>query len=232
LTWIIPGKLLAFASPLDSRLIRSGLPAVSPFELVPTLKKLGITHIVRLCEPTYDQQLFIAAGFTYTDLSFRIEPMPQDILDYFKRIITSDEIVAVHCKTGLSRTATIIGAHLIRDHHFSAAEAIAWLRLCRPGSVVGNDQRFLATYDQTVNCREELKVQIARKKGSSAPVRRESDRSEGAAARKAMSARNRSGSRSVGLSIENGGNTLVISQVSTKQNANANKANSHTSSEG
>jgi cell division cycle 14 len=93
-----------------------------------------------------------------------------------------DEIVAVHCKTGLSRTATVIGTHLRRNCHFSAAEAIAWIRLCRPGSVVWNDQRFLAKYDQTLNRGDELFVQIATAPKSNG--RRHPDRPE----RKNMSA--------------------------------------------
>ena len=32
---------------------------------------------------------------------------------------------------------------MMYKHNFSAKQAIAWLRLCRPGSVVGDQQQFM-----------------------------------------------------------------------------------------
>lgn len=51
--------------------------------------------------------------------------------------------VAVHCKAGLGRTGTNIAAFLMKNYRFTAAEAIAWCRICRPGSIVGPQQQFL-----------------------------------------------------------------------------------------
>ncbi len=44
---------------------------------------------------------------------------------------------------GLGRTGTLIGAYLMKHHKFTAAEVIAWLRICRPGSVIGPQQNYL-----------------------------------------------------------------------------------------
>jgi hypothetical protein len=44
---------------------------------------------------------------------------------------------------GLGRTGTLIGAYLMKHHRFTAAEVIAWLRICRPGSVIGPQQNYL-----------------------------------------------------------------------------------------
>jgi cell division cycle 14 len=38
---------------------------------------------------------------------------------------------------------------LIKNCGFTASEAIAWIRLCRPGSVIGPQQHFLVKYFQT-----------------------------------------------------------------------------------
>jgi hypothetical protein len=51
--------------------------------------------------------------------------------------------IAVHCKAGLGRTGTCIGAYLMKHYHFSAREVIGWMRVCRPGSVIGPQQQFM-----------------------------------------------------------------------------------------
>lgn len=44
---------------------------------------------------------------------------------------------------GLGRTGSLIGAYIIKHYNFTALEAIAWLRFCRPGSVIGCQQQWL-----------------------------------------------------------------------------------------
>jgi hypothetical protein len=133
MSWVIPVQLLAFAAPL----IPCG--GVSPGALVPVLRDLGITHIARLCERTYDEEAFISAGFTYTDL----HALPSN-----------------RCERGseLTRTGLVVASHLIRNCRFAAGEAIAWIRMCRTGRIVGTGQSLLVKYDHTGNLKEKMRI--------------------------------------------------------------------------
>ena len=45
--------------------------------------------------------------------------------------------IGVHWKAGLGRTGTLIAWYAIKNYKISASSMIAWLRIWRPGSVLG-----------------------------------------------------------------------------------------------
>lgn len=49
----------------------------------------------------------------------------------------------MQCKAGLGRTGTLIGAYLVWKFGFTATEAIAFMRIVRPGTVVGPQQQYM-----------------------------------------------------------------------------------------
>lgn len=47
---------------------------------------------------------------------------------------------------GLGRTGTLIGCYLMKHYEMSAAETIAWIRIARPGSILGPQQHYMDQY--------------------------------------------------------------------------------------
>uniref|UniRef100_A0A8C9XEP8 protein-tyrosine-phosphatase n=1 Tax=Sander lucioperca TaxID=283035 RepID=A0A8C9XEP8_SANLU len=145
MNWIVPGKILAFSSPHAHSKIENGYPLHAPEAYFPYFCQNGITAVVRLNRKLYDSRQFEDAGFEHHDLFFLDGTTPSDlIIRRFLHVCESTEgAVAVHCKAGLGRTGTLIACYLMKHFRFTAAEAIAWNRICRPGSIIGPQQNFL-----------------------------------------------------------------------------------------
>ena len=59
-------------------------------------------------------------------------------------------------QAGLGRTGTLIALYLMKHHSFTALEAMGWLRLVRPGSVIGPQQHFLVERESAMHRAGEL----------------------------------------------------------------------------
>ncbi|XP_055689918.1 dual specificity protein phosphatase CDC14C isoform X6 [Lutzomyia longipalpis] len=145
LNWMLPGKFLALCGPHRIAGIVKGYPQHSPESYFDYFRRNNVQNIIRLNCKSYDAKQFTEAGFKHIDMFFPDGSCPNDAImkQFLQYCETTPHAVAVHCKAGLGRTGSLIGAYIMKHYRFSALEAIAWLRLCRPGSVIGHQQRWM-----------------------------------------------------------------------------------------
>lgn len=107
-----------------------------------------VRSVVRLNEEMYEHHHFENSGINVYDFEYPDGSNPSDativsFIELCEREISKGKALAIHCRAGLGRTGTLIGLYIMYKHGWSAKQAIAWLRLCRPGSVVGEQQQFM-----------------------------------------------------------------------------------------
>mmetsp|Transcript_24512 Transcript_24512/g.53697 ORF Transcript_24512/g.53697 Transcript_24512/m.53697 type:complete len:475 (-) Transcript_24512:279-1703(-) len=150
LNWIVKDKILAFAGPSFVKTVSpEGYCTLSPNDYIPYFKRKNIGLVVRLNKKNYEETQFTNAGMdhyeeVYTDGSCPHMDTLQKVVASFERVVaTQNKGFAVHCKAGLGRTGTCIGAYLMKHYRMTAKEVIGWMRICRPGMVIGPQQEFL-----------------------------------------------------------------------------------------
>mmetsp|Transcript_52988 Transcript_52988/g.124131 ORF Transcript_52988/g.124131 Transcript_52988/m.124131 type:complete len:448 (+) Transcript_52988:70-1413(+) len=150
MNWIIPGKFLAFMGPSAEPFDRDGQPALMPEDYIEIFKRLHVGLIIRLNHSEYDRNRFMKYGLKHADLYFPDGTCPKHdkIQTFLYMCENSGGPVAVHCKAGLGRTGTLIGLYAMKHYRFPARSWIAWNRLCRPGSICGDQQQFLVDMEQ------------------------------------------------------------------------------------
>jgi cell division cycle 14 len=146
---VVCPRFIAFKSPASC----SDAPdwALLPEEYIAGFKEAGVTDIVRFNEALYNREDFEGVGLTHHHLEFEDCTTPSiEIVRAFSRVVeTSPGVIAVHCLAGLGRTGTLIALYFMQ-HGWTAREAIGWLRVVRPGSVIGRQQHFLEEVEEAM----------------------------------------------------------------------------------
>lgn len=161
--WITP-TIIAFASPNDrgyvaelrdggiaNRRTTPGLkrPLNAAFtKTIKYFKEKNVQLVVRLNNPLYDSRVFEREGIQHVDMYFDdgsnpSEEIVREFIEKANEVISRGGAIAVHCKAGLGRTGVLIGAYLAYKHGFTASESIGFMRIMRPGCVVGPQQHFM-----------------------------------------------------------------------------------------
>jgi cell division cycle 14 len=165
---VVPGKLVAFAGPRDLPGQRAyhddalGTRAFSPAYYRDIFRELGVTAVVRLNEARYDRCVFTDAGIAHHDLYFDdcTAPPPALVARFFRIVDAAPGLVAVHCKAGLGRTGTLAALLLMRREGFSARAAVGWLRIVRPGCVIGEQQHYLCGVESQLLQRSQRRLSL------------------------------------------------------------------------
>ncbi len=144
--WITP-KFIAFASPSDKEYHKK----FTASKFAEYFKNKNVQTVIRLNHKLYDRDTFVNAGLEHIEMYYPDGSCPPDyILNRFLELCDSRKIMAIHCKAGLGRTGTLIAAYLMKTYQFSASEVIGFLRVMRPGSVVGPQQNYLQAIESNL----------------------------------------------------------------------------------
>ncbi|PJF17722.1 hypothetical protein PSACC_02463 [Paramicrosporidium saccamoebae] len=139
MNWIIPGKILGFAGPTEE--------VYTVEEFADFAVRNNIKTVVRLNRVHYDAKVLAAKGVDHHEMFMHDGGIPslQQIDEFYilAEAAWKSGAMAVHCRAGLGRTGTMIATFLIKKFKLQAAEVIAYLRMMRPGSVLGMQARFL-----------------------------------------------------------------------------------------
>ena len=119
-------------------------------QYISILSNRKIKNVVRLCEPTYDNFFLNNNGITIHDLIYEDGKIPsseliEQWLDLVNQSIALNEIIAVHCMSGLGRAPLLVAIALI-DRGMAPIETIELIRKKRKNAFNSKHIDFILSY--------------------------------------------------------------------------------------
>ncbi len=142
----VTDKFIAFAGPhADKEFSPGGYYSLRPDDYVKYFKARNVQVVVRLNKSYYDPKRFANHGIEHHDMYFLDGSNPPEpiLTRFIQKCEETPGAIAVHCKAGLGRTGTVIGCYIMKHYKFTAEEIIGWMRIVRPGSIIGPQQQFM-----------------------------------------------------------------------------------------
>lgn len=139
MNWIVPNKFLALSCPQPDNYQYQNCLSYTPEDYLSYFRLHNVQAIVQLNRGVYDQERFTRSNIRHYLLYFPDGSCPSpSIVQRFMKIADYEPgALGVHCKAGLGRTGTLICLWLMRTYRWTARECIGYIRVCRPGSVIG-----------------------------------------------------------------------------------------------
>lgn len=109
------------------------------------VKEHKIKHIVRLCDPSYNDKIF--NDVEIHDWQFSDGDIPSlDIIEKWKNLINKNNgPILVHCVAGLGRAPTLVAIGLI-ELKISPYESVRMIRETRQGAINTKQLQFILSY--------------------------------------------------------------------------------------
>lgn len=109
------------------------------------VKEHKIKHIVRLCDPSYDDNIF--NDVEIHDWQFKDGDIPtSDIIEKWKKLINQNNgPILVHCIAGLGRAPTLVAIGLI-ELKINPYESVSMIRKIRPCAINTKQLQFILSY--------------------------------------------------------------------------------------
>mmetsp|Transcript_7863 Transcript_7863/g.22606 ORF Transcript_7863/g.22606 Transcript_7863/m.22606 type:complete len:179 (-) Transcript_7863:206-742(-) len=120
------------------------------------LRSLGVTDVVRTCEPTYDAARFEKEGIRVHEMSIPDgAPPPDDTiakwLDLLRLRYRSKDpsecgMIAVHCVAGLGRAPVMAAVALLEMTTLDPLDVVEKIRAKQKGAINARQLKFLQSY--------------------------------------------------------------------------------------